>query len=81
MLGGGIAHLRRFIVDDGIRGAGVGRKLLSAALAFGDAGGYAQTQLWTFSSSRSPGTSMNPTGSPVRACLSRPKALPICHLT
>ncbi|MFZ5548667.1 MAG: bifunctional helix-turn-helix transcriptional regulator/GNAT family N-acetyltransferase [Pseudomonadota bacterium] len=49
-LGGGIAHLRWFIVDDGIRGAGVGRKLLSAALAFADAGGYAQTQLWTFSS-------------------------------
>ena len=30
-MGAEIAHLRWFIVDDGVRGGGVGRKLLSAA--------------------------------------------------
>ena len=45
----GIAHLRWFIVDDGLRGAGVGRRLLEAALAFADAQGFEETQLWTFS--------------------------------
>lgn len=48
-LGPGRAHLRWFIVDDGLRGAGAGRQLLSAALAFADAQGFAQTDLWTFS--------------------------------
>lgn len=48
-LGAGIAHLRWFIVDDGVRGGGVGRRLLSAALAFVDAQAVAETHLWTFS--------------------------------
>ena len=48
-IGDAIAHLRWFIVDDGVRGGGVGRKLLSAALGFVDAQGFAQTHLWTFS--------------------------------
>jgi GNAT superfamily N-acetyltransferase len=48
-LGTDIAHLRWFIVDDGVRGSGVGRKLLSTALAFVDANGFAETHLWTFS--------------------------------
>lgn len=48
-LGKDAAHLRWFIVDDGARGAGVGRKLLQAALAFVDEQDYAETQLWTFS--------------------------------
>jgi GNAT superfamily N-acetyltransferase len=39
--GAEIAHLRWFIVDDGVRGGGVGRKLLSTALAFVDAQGFA----------------------------------------
>jgi DNA-binding MarR family transcriptional regulator/ribosomal protein S18 acetylase RimI-like enzyme len=48
-MGGEIAHLRWFIADDGVRGGGVGRKLLSAALDFADAQGFAETHLWTFS--------------------------------
>lgn len=48
-LGAGIAHLRWFIVDDGLRGAGVGRRLLAGALAFCDAHDFRETRLWTFS--------------------------------
>lgn len=48
-LGTEIAHLRWFVADDGARGTGVGRKLLSTALAFADAQGFAETHLWTFS--------------------------------
>jgi DNA-binding MarR family transcriptional regulator/ribosomal protein S18 acetylase RimI-like enzyme len=47
-LGGGNAHLRWFIVEDGLRGAGIGRKLLAEAVAFCDAQGFAETHLWTF---------------------------------
>ena len=47
-LGDNRAHLRWFIVDDGLRGAGVGKRLLEAALGFCDAQGFASTQLWTF---------------------------------
>ncbi|MCZ7449210.1 helix-turn-helix domain-containing GNAT family N-acetyltransferase [Agrobacterium rhizogenes] len=47
-LGADIAHLRWFIVDDGIRGGGVGRRLLATALAFADQAGFAETHLWTF---------------------------------
>lgn len=47
-LGGNCAHLRWFIVDDGLRGSGVGRGLLSAALTFVDAQGFDETRLWTF---------------------------------
>lgn len=47
-LGNGTAHLRWFIVDDGMRGAGVGHKLLSQALAFCDGQDFAATRLWTF---------------------------------
>jgi len=46
--GSNIAHLRWFIVDDGVRGGGVGRKLLSAALAFVDEKAFSETHLWTF---------------------------------
>ncbi|EHL96313.1 acetyltransferase, GNAT family [Acetobacteraceae bacterium AT-5844] len=48
-LGDNTAHLRWFIVDDGVRGGGVGRKLLSTALAFVDEQDFTETQLWTFS--------------------------------
>jgi len=41
------AHLRWFIVDDALRGMGVGRALLERALAFADAH-YDDTYLWTF---------------------------------
>lgn len=47
-LGPVIAHLRWFIVDDGARGGGLGRRLLDAALAFADARPFAETHLWTF---------------------------------
>ncbi len=35
-LGGGFAHLRWFIVEDGLQGVGVGRRLLTAAMTFVD---------------------------------------------
>ncbi len=47
-LGPGIAHLRWFIIDDEMRGTGVGRRLLETALAFSDAQRFAETHLWTF---------------------------------
>lgn len=42
------AHLRWFITSDALRGQGVGRQLLEAALAFVDGCGYRSTYLWTF---------------------------------
>lgn len=42
-----IAHLRWFIVDDSLRGSGVGRRLLTLALDFVDAR-FDETYLWTF---------------------------------
>ena len=48
-IGANIAHLRWFIVGDGVRSGGVGRRLLAAALAFVDEKGFAETHLWTFS--------------------------------
>ena len=47
-LGKEIAHLRWFIVDDGVRGAGLGRRLLAEALAFCDRKSFAAVHLWTF---------------------------------
>ncbi|MFJ1252988.1 GNAT family N-acetyltransferase [Cupriavidus sp. CuC1] len=43
----GLAHLRWFIVDNALRGTGIGRQLLERALAFADAR-FEQTYLWTF---------------------------------
>lgn len=43
----GIAHLRWFIVDDSLRGSGVGRQLMSSAMAFVDER-FSETYLWTF---------------------------------
>ena len=48
-LGNNEAHLRWFILDDGCRGGGIGRKLLSEAMNFCDQQKFAATQLWTFS--------------------------------
>lgn len=45
--GTGKAHLRWFIVDDSLRGTGVGRHLLTQAMAFVDAQ-FHETYLWTF---------------------------------
>jgi DNA-binding MarR family transcriptional regulator/GNAT superfamily N-acetyltransferase len=47
-LGGGKAHLRWVIVDDGLRGSGTGRRLLEAAVDFCDRRGVPEVQLWTF---------------------------------
>jgi len=43
----GYAHLRWFIVSDETRGGGVGKALLSQALAFCDKHGYREIHLWT----------------------------------
>lgn len=47
-LADGAAHLRWFIVADGERGIGVGRRLLAQAMAFCDAQQVPCTRLWTF---------------------------------
>ncbi|WP_322024203.1 helix-turn-helix domain-containing GNAT family N-acetyltransferase [Burkholderia sp. BCC1977] len=44
----GIAHLRWFIVDDGLRGAGIGRQLMTCAMHFVDEQQFDETYLWTF---------------------------------
>lgn len=43
----GTAHLRWFIVDDALRGTGIGRQLMANAMQFVDAR-YGETYLWTF---------------------------------
>jgi DNA-binding MarR family transcriptional regulator/RimJ/RimL family protein N-acetyltransferase len=43
----GTAHLRWFIVDDALRGTGIGRQLMTNAMQFVDAR-YGETYLWTF---------------------------------
>lgn len=47
-MGSNRAHLRAFIVDDRIRGGGVGRRLLAEAVAFTEEQGFSETHLWTF---------------------------------
>jgi DNA-binding MarR family transcriptional regulator/GNAT superfamily N-acetyltransferase len=47
-LGPDTAHLRWFIVDEGLRGGGVGRLLLKKAIEFCDRLGFSAIQLWTF---------------------------------
>jgi GNAT superfamily N-acetyltransferase len=42
------AHLRWFIVGDGLRGQGVGRGLLLEAIAFCERQNFHDMQLWTF---------------------------------
>ncbi|EML2063825.1 MarR family transcriptional regulator [Enterobacter asburiae] len=44
----GEAHLRWFILDDGCRGRGVGKKLLNEAMRFCDSVGFSAVHLWTF---------------------------------
>jgi DNA-binding MarR family transcriptional regulator/GNAT superfamily N-acetyltransferase len=43
----GNAHLRWFILDDGLRGGGIGRRLLTEALAFCDRSEFPEVHLWT----------------------------------
>ncbi|EPF0314042.1 bifunctional helix-turn-helix transcriptional regulator/GNAT family N-acetyltransferase [Enterobacter chuandaensis] len=47
-LGNKEAHLRWFILDDGCRGSGVGRKLIGEAMRFCDEQSFTSVQLWTF---------------------------------
>lgn len=47
-LGDGKAHLRWVIVDDGLRGSGAGRRLLTDAMKFCDRTGFSEIHLWTF---------------------------------
>lgn len=47
-LGNNEAHLRWFILDDGCRGSGVGRKLIAEAMKFCDEQKFTSVQLWTF---------------------------------
>ncbi|MGE8475356.1 MAG: GNAT family N-acetyltransferase, partial [Paraburkholderia hospita] len=42
-----VAHLRWFIVDDSLRGLGIGRQLMTRAMAFVDER-FDETYLWTF---------------------------------
>ena len=48
-LGNGSAHLRWFILNDRVRGSGVGQQLLTNALAFCDRLEIGKCVLWTFS--------------------------------
>ncbi len=43
-----LAHLRWFIVDDGFRGRGLGRRLVSRSLEFARRTGRSGVYLWTF---------------------------------
>ncbi|ARU92664.1 bifunctional helix-turn-helix transcriptional regulator/GNAT family N-acetyltransferase [Tatumella citrea] len=47
-LGNNEAHLRWFILDDGCRGSGLGRKLIEEAMRFCDEKKFSSVQLWTF---------------------------------
>ncbi len=47
-LGDNIAHLRWFIVDDELRGSGIGRRLLKEAVSFCEQQQFSEIQLWTF---------------------------------
>jgi GNAT superfamily N-acetyltransferase len=44
----GSAHLRWFVVDHRRRGAGLGHRLLAAAIEHCDGAGVTETELWTF---------------------------------
>lgn len=46
-LGENRAHLRWFILDDGCRGSGVGRQLMTEAMTFCDVRGFREVHLWT----------------------------------
>lgn len=47
-LGNGKAHLRWVIIEDNLRGTGIGRRLVAEAMNFCDQRGFAETHLWTF---------------------------------
>jgi len=45
---GSAAHLRWFIMDEDCQGQGLGRRLMTEAMAFCDAVGFDRVWLWTF---------------------------------
>lgn len=45
--GAGVAHLRWFILDESLRGTGLGRELLSQVMAHARAAGFSRVYLWT----------------------------------
>ena len=45
---GSAAHLRWFIMDEDCQGQGLGRRLMTEAMAFCDAVGFERVWLWTF---------------------------------
>jgi GNAT superfamily N-acetyltransferase len=47
--GGGVAHLRWFILSDQLRGKGFGKRLMSDAMAFCRDRGFRSVYLWTLS--------------------------------
>ncbi|CAI1671316.1 ribosomal-protein-alanine acetyltransferase [Serratia ficaria] len=47
-LGNNRAHLRAFILDDALRGSGIGRQLLGKAVEFCDQRRFDEIHLWTF---------------------------------
>ena len=47
-LGGNIAQLRCFIIDEGLRGTGLGRRFMQKAIAFCDERQFDEIHLWTF---------------------------------
>ncbi|KAH8886256.1 hypothetical protein GQ53DRAFT_750780 [Thozetella sp. PMI_491] len=47
---GSIANLKAYIVDESVRGFGLGRKLLDAAMAFVREKGFSECRLWTVKS-------------------------------
>jgi len=53
-IGGGVAHLRWFVMDEAARGSGAGKRLLNEALRFIDVYGFQETHLWTFKSLDAP---------------------------
>lgn len=44
---GNKAHLRGVIVDDGVKGLGVGKRMLRSAIEWADERGYGEVHLWT----------------------------------
>lgn len=45
--GAGVAHLRWFILDEALRGTGLGRRMLGEEMAHAQAAGMARVYLWT----------------------------------